>query len=377
MRAAAAALLLLAAAPAAAQTCGEHVVRPGETLGAIARAAPGAPTAQALFEANRDRLSSPDLIAVGQTLRLPCPPGETPAGTGDQPAAEAPRAEDPAPDAPAEAEAEAEAAPGAAGPEAAPGDPDPHVASERPGETALPSPPPTPPDPEAGPIRLAWGGDAAAMPAAGRARARLLAALERGAPGREVQVEPAAGEARARIAPGGEADLAFAWIAPDCAALPRLDAVSAELCARYVFSAPLAEAQTAWFVRADDRARTAEDLSGLRICRPEGRPAGDLAALRLAPPRARRVAPATAADCLRLLRAGEAEAAALFVEDAPAPGPDLRRLEGLGGPQALVALAHPANPRGRAALAALDRGLAALAQAEAEAAAAGDDAPRE
>ena len=39
----------------------------------------------------------------------------------------------------------------------------------------------------------------------------------------------------------------------------------------------------------------------------------------------------------------------------------------LGGPQALVALAHPANPRGRAALAALNRGLAALAEAEAEA----------
>ncbi len=353
-------LPLLCAAPAAAQSCGEHVVEPGETLSAIARAAPGAPTPQAVFEVNRDRLKSPDLIAVGQTLRLPCPPEAAP----PQDVAEDAPPPDALPDAtPGALPGEDASDPG--DPDPAPGDADPDVPSERPPEAALPSPPPTPPDPAAGPIRLAWGGDAAAMPAAERARARLLAALAEAAPDRPVEIAAEADEARARIGPGGPADLAFAWVAPDCAALPRLDAASAELCARYEFSAPLAQAETVWFVRAGDGARTAEDLAGARICRPEGRPAGDLAALRLAPPRARRLAPATAADCLRLLREGEAEAAAIFVEDAPAAAPDLRRLETLGGPQSLVALAHPANPRGRAALTALDRGLAALAEAEA------------
>ncbi|MGR3780674.1 MAG: LysM peptidoglycan-binding domain-containing protein [Albimonas sp.] len=347
--------LLAAAAPALAQTCGEHVVRAGETLSGIARGAPGAPSPQAIYEANRDRLSSPDHIEPGQTLRLPCPPGSPSPGSSSSGAAAEERPAAPGAEGPPETPA----------PDAAAGDADPEVASERPGERA--APPETPPDPEAGAIRLAWGGDAAAMAAAERARARLLAALGEGAPGREVEVEAAAGEARARIAPGGGADLAFAWIAPDCAALPRLDAASAELCARYDFSAPLATAETAWFVRAEDGPRTAGDLAGARICRPEGRPAGDLAALRLAPPRATRLAPPTAAECLALLRAGEAEAAALFVEEAPAADPSLRRLVDLGGPQALVALAHPANPRGRAALAALNRGLAALAEAEAEA----------
>ena len=170
--------LVCAVAPAAAQTCGEHVVKAGDSLSRIALAAPGSPSPQAVFEANRDRLTSPDHIEIGQTLRLPCPPGasgEPPseAGTGASEGGSAGAPEDAAP-------------PG--------GEADPDLPSERPdAAAALPSPPPTPPDPEAGAIRLAWGGDASAMPAGERARTRLQAALARGASGRETEISAAPG----------------------------------------------------------------------------------------------------------------------------------------------------------------------------------------
>ncbi|MDF2235176.1 LysM peptidoglycan-binding domain-containing protein [Albimonas sp. CAU 1670] len=343
---------------AAAQGCGEHEVVAGDTLARIAREAPGAPDPQAIYVLNKDRLKSADHIEVGQVLRLPCPPeAEAPARAPEDPPSETAEAAAPDPtDDPATPDAET--------PEPAGGDPEaPAERAEAPAAAALPSPPPTPPDPEAGPIRVAWGGDAAALPASDRARARLEAALAR-ASGRAVEIEAGEGDARAEIAPGAGADLAFAWIAPDCAALARLDAASAEICARYDLSRPLASVALAWFVRAGDAARGPADLAGRRICRPEGRSVADLAALGLAPPRAVRAAPATAAECLRMVAAGEADAAALFAEDALfadlAAG--LRRFAPEGAPEALslVALAHPANPRGRAAIETLDRGLAAL-----------------
>ncbi len=49
---------------------GTYTVRPGDTLGAIASAHGTAGGWQALYAKNRDRISNPNLIFVGQTLRL-------------------------------------------------------------------------------------------------------------------------------------------------------------------------------------------------------------------------------------------------------------------------------------------------------------------
>lgn len=58
-----------AAAPATGRT---HTVKSGDTLGAIAKKYLGSTTkADALFEANRDQLKSPDALKVGQVLRIP------------------------------------------------------------------------------------------------------------------------------------------------------------------------------------------------------------------------------------------------------------------------------------------------------------------
>lgn len=57
------------AAPAAART---HTVAKGETLSAIAKEYYGkASDYPRIFEANRDQLKDPDLIKVGQVLKIP------------------------------------------------------------------------------------------------------------------------------------------------------------------------------------------------------------------------------------------------------------------------------------------------------------------
>ena len=49
-----------------------YVVKPGDTLGAIAQRFYGKASLYAkIFEANRDILSNPDLIKVGQKLKIP------------------------------------------------------------------------------------------------------------------------------------------------------------------------------------------------------------------------------------------------------------------------------------------------------------------
>ncbi len=49
-----------------------YVVKPGDTLGAIAQRLYGkASLYQKIFEANKDILSNPDLIKVGQKLKIP------------------------------------------------------------------------------------------------------------------------------------------------------------------------------------------------------------------------------------------------------------------------------------------------------------------
>lgn len=55
--------------------CATYEVRPGDTLGIISsRIGASWVTAEYLFEINKDQLSAPDLIRVGQVLRTPCHP---------------------------------------------------------------------------------------------------------------------------------------------------------------------------------------------------------------------------------------------------------------------------------------------------------------
>ena len=395
--------------------CGEVTVRAGQTLTGIAKEAGVA--VETLFDANRDRLASPDRIGVGQSLRLPC-----------KAAAEA-EAEAPAdPAAPATPEPERERDDAAPAPTSEPPDDPsgalpPRARPENPDDAPAPPPAsrPTPlaPPPEPGPadaplpvLELPLGpGAPAAMVRDAIALAR--AALADAVPGRalltvgEVEARTGAGDSAvdqagnggdeaaeeapqeqtpagepplaplpsaagsggapaappadplAALAPGGRALLAYPVWWPDCAAL----------CARHDASRPLAVMRMAWFARADAVPLDAPPPPDARICRAEGRPDADLAALGLAPPRARRLAPADDAACLEMLAQGEADFASLpaaalaeALKGSFRLPPGLERRPELERSLALRAVAHGGSPEGRAALDALDAGLESLAR---------------
>lgn len=67
----------IAVTPDPVPLCGVYRVRPGDTLGTIADRAgyPGL-GAMEIFEANRDRISSPDLLRSGAEIMIPCGPEE-------------------------------------------------------------------------------------------------------------------------------------------------------------------------------------------------------------------------------------------------------------------------------------------------------------
>ncbi len=314
------AAFLLCGPAAAQQTCGERTVAQGDTLTAIAQDAYGRPEASAeIFAANRDRLSEPGLIRPGQTLRLPCAEG--------LPAGDTAASADPA----------------------AP-------------EAAAPAPAPVVEAPDL-PLRAAIGGAHTNLPAAFRAASRAREALALAVPDRTLRTAPGGWEALAALHPDGDAVLAFPWIVPDCAAVHLLPAPEAALCTRYDRSPPLASIPVVWVARRGSdaaRAKTPAALRGLAICRRAGAPDADLAAAGLAPPRAIRLAPPAAADCVQRVAEGQAAAASLLGPEIPPLPPELMRVPALAGALAFHALARKDSAEGRAALAALNRGLASL-----------------
>jgi hypothetical protein len=316
------------AEPAGPGICGTHEVAPGETLAGIAREVYGrADAARLIAEANREALPDPDLLRVGQVLRLPCDP----------------QALDPAP--PAEA-------PSATAPAA------PEVPAAEP-------PPDDAPPALAAPPAAADGAILVAAPAgaAEAALARLRSALG----DRELRLREAPDPAGA-LHPDGDALLAAPVRDPGCARFETLPPAQAALCVRHDWSAPLRALETAWLVRADSPLRDAYGpgaLRGLHVCRPAAMPVGDMVAAGLADEAARRLAPASAADCLRAVRAGEADAAGLLAETARAAqaAPDagaegLAEAPALSGRLTEHAVSRRDSARGRAALADLNRGLA-------------------
>ena len=58
--------------PAAAEPAATYIVKPGDTLSAIAKQHLGDANAyMKIFDANRDQLNDPDKIKPGQTLKIP------------------------------------------------------------------------------------------------------------------------------------------------------------------------------------------------------------------------------------------------------------------------------------------------------------------
>ncbi len=346
---AALAALLVIAAPGharAAGSCGEHVVRAGETLATIARARLGTADYQRLFDANRERLAGP-VPVPGTRLRLPC----LAAG-------------------PAFTEGEPLPVRLGAAPEAAPEPPAPRLAAlgapEAPGLV-----------PEIGfdtdPVAFVTGDDYPPfvdrdLPGDGMAPALIRAALaESGRAARILFTDWKAALTAPLAASGGP--LSFPWYRPDCARVARLGEHMRWRCRSFVFSAPLYEVVVSFWMRQGDpraRATSHDALAGAVICRPRGFFSFDLAQLGLGPPRARLYRPADARSCFRALIEGRVDAVSMSVRnaarvlDAEGLAPLVAEAPQLATVQSLHVLARRGDLRAGAALAALDRGLERL-----------------
>ncbi|MEL6599072.1 MAG: transporter substrate-binding domain-containing protein [Pseudomonadota bacterium] len=232
----------------AQEACTIYEVRKGDTLRQINIRAYGTDDYDALFEANRDILKSPDLIEKGDPLRLPCADGTLP-------------------ERPVVASAEgAEGAPAAA-PQAA----------------ATPTPAAVAPAPvAAAEVRI--------LTASGYAPFVDEAALDAGLLTDMVVSSYAAGEldqppivfvndrgAHLRdLIVSGSFGLGYPWVRPDCAQVDgfrRIAPDDALLCEGFAFSNPLYQVTEALYMRAASAptgTATIDGLQGLRVCRVEG-----------------------------------------------------------------------------------------------------------
>jgi len=296
--------------------CGEpYVIRRGDTLQRLAVKVYGPDaTWHALWAANRKRLGlgDPSLIEIGQTIIAPCPISVEDALQAQAEAAAAQAAGQPAPDA------------------VSSGDPRPALTVVR-------------------------------LPASPLAQAIALRAL------RETLGASGFGVADAPDADASATGLRFPLARPDCAADGAADGAmapeAAAVCARYLWSAPLLEQTLVWHARADAEPLTTKAaLAGLRVCRADSAPRIALAA----PPDARIEDGGPTRACLAAVAEGRADVAvsAAIAADAalrdPALAAALAEQPALTTPVTLAAAAPKDDPLARAALAALELGLARM-----------------
>lgn len=338
-----AAALWMAASPAAAQgLCETYVVRKGDTLSRIAADAGVAGGFQVLFSANSDVLRDPNLIEVGQRLRIPCADGSLPGTASAAPAT-------PAPETAAAAEPAATPAP-AEPAAAAPSD--------------LPA------------IRFLTGGNYAPftdqeLPQQGMFTELVTTALKLNPspPDYTVSFVDDWGEHLTVLLPTGAFDMGFPWYRPDCGLIDYLGEDSRNRCNNYNFSEPFYEAVVGYYTlkgSAFEAATTPDQLRGARLCRPQGWFTFDLEARQLIEPNVSMTVPGTQIECMEALIAGNVD---VVTYDALPAEEDIRtlgigdrvtELADLAGLATLHVVTPKTNPNGEAYLALLNNGLAEL-----------------
>lgn len=280
---------LFSTAPAQAQEqCSTYRVISGDTLGEIASRA-GVPGGfQALFNANSNILSNPNIVEIGQVLRIPCLDGSLP---GASPATAIPT-------------------------------------------VALPATTPATPD---RPLRVITASGYAPftdedLEGGGALTQMVNRALIAGNPDQEFDIIFVNdwGSHLESLLPTGAADMAFPWYLPDCSRVEFLSEASAYRCTQFNHSDPLYEALVGYYTLQDGdyaNVTTYAELQGTRICRPEAWFTFDLEAEQLMPPNVELTRPVLQNGCWQLLLDGEVDVVTL---DALPAEEDYREL-GLEG----------------------------------------------
>ncbi|MEO1494233.1 MAG: hypothetical protein AAFV19_18945 [Pseudomonadota bacterium] len=315
--------------------CGTfHRVAAGDTLRQITMRTYGHDTFQLVFKANRDVLSDPSRIEVGQLLYLPCP------GTGAQTRREALAAGSIRPsltDDLGSREAERRERLGLAQPSGTastaqqesqtpretptdlarapqePATPPEDVTVRKPGTRAIAlAGGGAPPDPQSEYLLLSGSGFAPlvdeTLPEGGLAALLLKRALAENPEGRAVRVGFVNDwKSHLRLLmPTGAFSLAFPWPAPVCSGAVS-GPVTEHMCAEFLFSRPLYEVPVQVWGRAGDPllgVRTLAEMAGRRICRPRTFPPVDLEAVdgQIIVVQGKNIA-----DCAGLLRSGDVD----------------------------------------------------------------------
>lgn len=317
----------------AQEACTTYIVQDGDTLAGISNIAYGTFDYQQIFNANRDLIAaSPNRLEPGAELVLPCLDGRL------------------RPDQELNSITERE--------------------TERFEQARVPSSEYLPP------IKIVagdgWFPFTDTRVTGGGVLTRLgLTAFTRGGNDRETKLDWVDdwGSHLEVLLPTRAFDLSIGWDGIDCAKMDMLSPDMVRRCTELVLSDPVYEVVYGLYSLPDNSfadKRSFAELSGARICRPDGWATADLEVEGLSPPAVTYVQPTDADGCVEALLGGEADVMSIEVESA------VDSIERAGATDRLVQngslihiaslhfATHQSNQRGREYIDMLNRGLAEM-----------------
>lgn len=309
--------------------CTEYTTVKGDTLSGIARAAGVSGGYQFLFNANTNVLNNPNVIEIGQILRIPCADGSLP---------------------------EASAA-----------------AAAQVVAVATPAPVTSMPD---RPLRIVTASGYAPftdedLPGGGLVTQMVNRSMELGNPDQDYSLIFVNdwGSHLETLLPTGAVDMVFPWFRPDCDKVDNLSPGSAFRCTDFNHSEPFYEALVGYYTlkgSAYENATTYADLQGAHLCRPEAWFSFDLEAENLMPPNVELTRPVPQNGCWQLLMDGEIDVITLDAlpaeEDARELGmaDQVAKIEPLTSAQTLHIFVSKDNAFANEALPIINAGLEQL-----------------
>lgn len=326
------AILLSGGSALAQEACGTHVVKAGDNLRFLARAAYGdADLFRVIYEANAATIGpKADHIEIGMVLTLPCADGQV--------------AEDPAP--PAQATII-------------------EITASAPVAEVAPAEPPM--------LRIVTGDNFApyveeTLPGGGMFTQIVEMAVFRADPAIPYTVS-FVNDWQAHVdalLPSQAYDLSFPWVRPDCEGAAMLSPGDTARCETFAFSAPFLEIVDGFFALRTSGLTSSiayDDFAGKRICRPEGYTTGVLDLAGLTADRITLIRPDRITDCFAALVAGEVDLVSMDAQVGDAAVVQLGIIDlveqnpHLLSIQTLHVMAHKSNQRAVAMLGQLDAGL--------------------
>ncbi len=318
-------LLSLSATHAQAQQlCSEYTVVRGDTLSGIAGAVDLRGGFQFLFDANTDVLANPNLLEVGQVLKIPCADGSLPSVTRIA------------------APVSASSVPAATN----------RAASF---VTASGYAPFTDED----------------LPEGGMITQMVSRAMELGNPDQEIRIVFINdwGSHLTELLPSGAFDMGFPWFLPDCSRVDILSEPNAMRCTDFDASEPFYEAAVGYYTLVGSPYAGVTEytqLYGATLCRPDGWFSFDLEGERLVAPNVELVFARSEEACWEQLQAGEVDVitydALPAEEDYTEMGiaDQITDIPALASSVTLHVFTPKDNPNGRAYLDMINTGLEEL-----------------